>query len=206
MRPSPRDRILLLLKTDGPRTASALGEALGLTGEAARQQLTRLAAEGLVEAGNETVAGRGRPRQAWRLTGAGHRTFPDGHADMTVALIDAIGAELGPQALETVIAARERKTQAAYHAVLGTKETLEERIDALAALRSAEGYMADWWRQPDGSFVLVENHCPICAAASLCRNFCRSELEIFRAVLDAPVERFEHVLSGSRRCAYRIGA
>ena len=206
MRPSPRERLLLLLKTDGPRTASALGEALGLTGEAVRQQLTRLAAEGLVEAGSETAGGRGRPRQAWQLTGAGHRTFPDGHADMTVALIDAIGAELGPQALERVIAARERETQAAYHAALEAKQTLEERIDALAALRSAEGYMADWWREPDGSFVLVENHCPICAAASLCRNFCRSELEIFRAVLDAPVERFEHVLSGSRRCAYRIGA
>lgn len=195
----------MLLKTDGPRTAAALGQALGLTGEAVRQQLTRLCAEGLVEAESETASGRGRPRQAWQLTRAGHRTFPDGHADMTVALIDAIGEELGPHALETVIAARERKTQAAYHKALEPKETLEERIDALAALRSAEGYMADWWREPDGSFVLVENHCPICAAATLCRNFCRSELEIFRAVLDAPVERFEHVLLGGRRCAYRIG-
>lgn len=52
--------------------------------------------------------------------------------------------------------------------------------------------------------MLVENHCPICAAATACAGFCRSELETFRAVLSAEVERSEHILAGARRCAYRI--
>jgi predicted ArsR family transcriptional regulator len=60
----------------------------------------------------------------------------------------------------------------------------------------------------DGSWILAENHCPICAAARNCQGFCRSELSVFRAVLgpEVTVERVEHILAGARRCAYRIAA
>jgi predicted ArsR family transcriptional regulator len=80
------------------------------------------------------------------------------------------------------------------------------RIEKLAQLRSREGYMAEWRQQDDGSFLLIENHCPICAAAQLCQGFCRAELEIFRSVLgiDVDVDRIDHILAGARRCAYRI--
>ncbi|MES2724598.1 MAG: MarR family transcriptional regulator, partial [Pseudomonadota bacterium] len=55
-------------------------------------------------------------------------------------------------------------------------------------------------------FLLVENHCPICAAAAACQGFCRAELMVFRAVLGPGVhiERTDHILAGARRCAYRI--
>jgi predicted ArsR family transcriptional regulator len=67
--------------------------------------------------------------------------------------------------------------------------------------------MADWRILPDGSYLLSENHCPICAAARLCQGFCRSELAVFRSALgpSVTVERAEHILAGARRCAYRIG-
>jgi predicted ArsR family transcriptional regulator len=54
--------------------------------------------------------------------------------------------------------------------------------------------------------LLIENHCPICAAARACQNFCRAELEVFRQALGegAEVTREEHLLLGARRCAYRI--
>src|SRR5262249_35226661 len=47
------DRLLVLLKTRGPQTAADLGSAVGVTAEAARQQLVRLAADGLVAATSE---------------------------------------------------------------------------------------------------------------------------------------------------------
>ncbi|MHC2298710.1 putative ArsR family transcriptional regulator [Rhizobium mongolense] len=81
---------------------------------------------------------------------------------------------------------------------------LASRVRQLTAIRTREGYMADSWMEEDGSFLLVENHCPICAAARACAGFCRSELETFRNVLGANVERSEHILLGARRCAYRI--
>jgi len=153
-----------------------------------------------------TVAatGRGRPRQLWHLTAAGNRQFPDGHAELTANLLGTLVEQLGPAALDTVISAREADTLTRYRQEISHAGDLASRTETLAAIRTREGYMADSWRQADGSFMLVENHCPICAAAAACAGFCRSELETFRAVLDAEVERSEHILAGARRCAYRI--
>ena len=64
--------------------------------------------------------------------------------------------------------------------------------------------MADWKMQEDGSYLFVENHCPICAAATTCQGFCRAERDVFSDVLNASVERTEHILQGARRCAYVI--
>lgn len=66
--------------------------------------------------------------------------------------------------------------------------------------------MADVADDGKESFLFVENHCPICAAAA-CQGLCRSELAIFRAGLRSgvAVERVEHILAGARRYADRIG-
>jgi predicted ArsR family transcriptional regulator len=84
---------------------------------------------------------------------------------------------------------------------------LAGKLAALADIRSREGYMASCSKQADGTFLLVEDHCPICAAAATCQALCRSELAIFRKVLGhgIVVERVDHVLAGARRCAYRVG-
>ncbi|UWM82641.1 helix-turn-helix transcriptional regulator [Rhizobium sp. SRDI969] len=204
MRQSPANRILILIKTDGPQLAAAIGDALGISGEAARQQLSKMAEKGLVEPVTVAAAGRGRPRQLWHLTASGNRQFPDGHAELTANLLGTLVEQLGPAALDTVISAREAETLQRYRQELGKAHDLASRVEALAAIRTREGYMADQWQEADGSFMLVENHCPICAAATACAGFCRSELETFRAVLGADIERSEHILLGARRCAYRI--
>ncbi|MFJ6322618.1 MULTISPECIES: helix-turn-helix transcriptional regulator [unclassified Rhizobium] len=206
MRQSPANRILILLKTDGPQLAAAIGDALGISSEAARQQLTKMAEEGLVEPVAEAASGRGRPRQLWHLTVAGNRQFPDGHADLTATLLSTMVSQLGQGAVDIVISARETETLRRYRAQINIDEDLPSRVASLAAIRTQEGYMADHWQEDDGTLVLVENHCPICTAASACSGFCRSELETFRAILGAQVEREEHILLGARRCAYRIRA
>ncbi|WP_205930559.1 helix-turn-helix transcriptional regulator [Rhizobium leguminosarum] len=204
MRQSPANRILILIKTDGPQLAAAIGDALGISGEAARQQLSKMAEEGLVEPVTVAASGRGRPRQLWHLTTSGNRRFPDGHAELTANLLGTLVEQLGPAALDTVISARETETLKRYRQEISPAHDLAARVEALAGIRTREGYMADCWEEADGSFMLVENHCPICAAATACAGFCRSELETFRSVLDADVERSEHILAGARRCAYRI--
>jgi predicted ArsR family transcriptional regulator len=66
--------------------------------------------------------------------------------------------------------------------------------------------MAEVKRENKASYLFIENHCPICAAATVCKGFCETELDLFRTVLgpDIGVERVEHIVSGNRRCAYRI--
>src|SRR5262249_8305363 len=108
-------------------------------------------------------------------------------------------------ALERLIAAREAETRAHYTTALAGADTLQERIARLATIRSREGYMAEWRRDGD-DYMLLENHCPICAAAATCQGLCRAELALFRAVLgaEATVMRTDHILAGARRCVYRI--
>ena len=141
----------------------------------------------------------------WTLTAAGHARFPDRHADLAVQLIRQAAAVLGPDAVDRLIAAREQAQQADYAAALSGLATLGARVRRLAALRAREGYMAR--AEKDGkAWLLVEDHCPICAAAASCQGLCRSELEIFSRCLGegTHVERVEHVLAGGRRCAYRV--
>jgi predicted ArsR family transcriptional regulator len=65
--------------------------------------------------------------------------------------------------------------------------------------------MAELRLTPSG-WLLIENHCPIFAAASSCSAFCVAELSLFKQLLEgyATVERSDYLLEGARRCAYRI--
>jgi predicted ArsR family transcriptional regulator len=205
---SAADRLLTLLKRRGPQTAAELGAALGVTDEAARQQLLKMAGEGLVEGFAEN-RGVGRPKQVWKLTAAGNGRFPDAHAELTERLISTIRSVLGEEALDRVIAAREAETLANYLEEMEGAGAidLEDRVRRLASFRDREGYMCEFKIDGD-EYLLIENHCPICAAANSCQNFCRSEMRIFERVLGdgVLVTREEHIVSGARRCAYRIAA
>lgn len=203
MPPAP-DTLLTSLKLDGPQTTEALAQRLGVSRQAIRQQADRLKLDGVIE--HVAEKGRvGRPRFVWALSPAGHAAFPDGHAEALVGLIGSVRQLLGEAALDTLIADRERQALAVYRAVLQGARDLRDRVERLARQRTAEGYMAQVFEADDGALILAENHCAICAAATACQGFCRSELAMFRAVLDgADVEREEHILAGARRCAYRI--
>jgi predicted ArsR family transcriptional regulator len=202
---TPADRILFQLKTRGPAETLALAGALRISRQAALQHLERLVADGLVGHVDER-RGVGRPRRIWSLTDTAQARFPDTHAQLTLEMLDAVRAEFGEAGADRLIARREQATARAYAAALEPAEGLAARVARLAELRTAEGYMADWSSDPGGGFLLVENHCPICAAAAACQGFCRAELAVFRDVLgpEVTVERIDHILAGARRCAYRI--
>lgn len=197
------DKILYLLKTQGPQSAAALGEQLQMTSMGARQHLTALEADGWVGFSDE-ARGRGRPIRLWHLTDQAWQRFPDTHSELTLQLIDDVQQLFGESGLEQLISRREQQMLSRYQAGL-TQPALADRLAALKELRSREGYMADMSQEEDGSWLLWESHCPICAAARACRGFCRSELALFRQLLaPAEVEREQYLLDGDRRCLYRI--
>lgn len=204
MKKTTAEQLLYQLKSRGPQAAATLAGACAITPMGAHKQLQALAAQGLVQAQDE-VAGVGRPKRWWRLTEAGHGRFPDRHADLALQLIRDASALLGPQVLDQLIAAREGAARLQYQARLQGARSLAAKVQRLAELRAEEGYLARAER--DGAdWLLIEDHCPICAAATSCQGFCRSELALFQQVLGegAEVTRSEHLLAGARRCVYRI--
>ncbi len=200
-----QDRILFHLKTRGPQTAAGLGAMLGITPAGARMHLVNLVDAGLAETESQRE-GRGRPKQYWKITELGHARFPDRHSDLTIELVHSIRNVFGDRGLEQLIEHRERASIANYQKLIGSKRSLKQRLEALAQIRTNEGYMASVSEMPNGDLLLIENHCPICAAAAACQGLCRSELAVFRALLGAEtkVDRVDHIVAGARRCAYSI--
>jgi predicted ArsR family transcriptional regulator len=200
-----RRALLDLLKLEGPRDSGALARRLGVSAMAVRQHLYELQERLLVTFEAEPRP-MGRPAKLWRLTPEADRFFPNGHADLTRGLLAAAGRAFGPGGLERIVDARVREQISEYRRHVDPRAPLRGRLAALARLRTAEGYLAQVLPQRDGSFLLVENHCPISAAAAQCRQLCSGELQVFEAVLGrrVSVERTEHILGGARRCAYRV--
>lgn len=198
------EQLLYQLKSRGPQSAATLAAACAITPMGAHKQLQSLLEQGLVGA-EDQVQGPGRPKRIWRLSAAGHARFPDRHGDLAVQLIRQTVEVLGDQALERLIAAREQQLLASYAERLQGARSLQARVQRLAELRGEEGYLARVEKQ-GRAWLLIEDHCPICAAATACQGFCRSELQLFRQLLGeaVQVERSEHLLAGARRCAYRI--
>lgn len=200
-----RYQILHLLKQQGALDSAQLAAHLAVSAMAVRQHLYDLQEQGLVTY-QEAARAVGRPAKQWQLTSAAEAFFPTGYADLTVSLLQGIKETFGQEGLDKLLAQRMEQQVAAYQAHLAPYPTLRSKVEALAQLRTAEGYMAAVINGAAGELLLVENHCPICAAAQSCVQFCARELETFQNVLgeNVAIERAEHILAGARRCAYRI--
>jgi predicted ArsR family transcriptional regulator len=197
--------ILDRLKQGGPQDALQLAGGLDISAMAVRQHLYDLQKNGLVVFRDEPRP-MGRPAKLWRLTPAADRLFPDGHAELTVALIGALREAFGSRGMDRIVSIRSEHQLDGYRSRMPPRASLRRRLQALAQIRTEEGYLAEVQDQEDGSFLLVENHCPICAAATACTGLCNAELQVFRSALGPGVEiaRTEHILSGARRCSYRV--
>ena len=199
-----RERAVELLKTSGPQSSSSLAKEFEVTVEGARFQMLRLEKEGIVTS-SKTVTGRGRPQQLWSLTSIGQMRFPDTHAALTVKLMEVMKETLGEQAVSRVINANGERGTSRYLEVLEGIDDIEQRLTAFVAIRTGEGYMAQFIKDEEG-FIFIENHCPIGAAAHANPAICSAEFKTLQTVigLSVPIKRIEYIVEGGRRCAYRI--
>ena len=198
------DRILESIKRNGAVTAKQLSEEFGMTSMGARQHLQALEEDGLLQF-EDIKAKVGRPNRHWSLTQKGHDQFSDRHRDLTIQVIDAVEHLFGQEGLEKVALERENSVYQSYRTAMQDCLTLPSKLQKLVELRSAEGYMAELQETPSG-FLFIENHCPICKAATRCRSLCQSELNVFQRLIgdDYLVSRTEHIVEGERRCVYAI--
>jgi predicted ArsR family transcriptional regulator len=200
-----RRAIINRLKWEGALDSRELASRLGVSAMAIRQHLYVLQNERLVTYQEEPRA-IGRPAKRWQLTPAANRFFPDGYAELTLSLIQAVVAVWGDAGLAQLLEVRTRHQLTTYQAHIPDFMPLQQKLEALAVARTNEGYMAEVEALDDSSYLLIENHCPICAAAAACTGLCEQELHIFQRLLgqDVTIERVEHIVAGARRCAYRV--
>lgn len=201
--PETRRKVLELLKRQGPMTAAQLGKALGITSMGVRQHLVALERDGLIEFSRKQGS-MGRPSYVYALTSQGDEVFPRSYWQLAHSVLEAAEASFGQEGLRTLFKQRNKALQAGYRTRLEGRD-LAGKVAELAAIRSEEGYMANWESLDEDTFHLIERNCAICQFAEQCRQACESELQLFKAMLpEAGVKRTQHIVSGDLNCTYVI--
>jgi predicted ArsR family transcriptional regulator len=200
--PPTRRRILVTMMEHEGMTADELAEEVGITPVAVRRHLTNLERDRLVER-EQVRRPLGRPNFVYRLTEAAHLLFPNNYDQLANYVLRAIEQYFGEEAVERIFEQRRRELARTYEARVNG-ETLPARLEQLTQLREEDGYLAAWEKQPDGSFILHQYHCPIERVAEVCGAACAQELELFADLLRAEVNRKQHHVMGDPACSYQI--
>src|SRR4051794_36602800 len=133
-----RDRILeILLRAEEPVGVQALAAALGISRNAAHQQVMALEREGLVERAS-IIRTRGRPSQGFQLSAAGRATFPRQYALLARQLLGELSRHLDPDQLRETMERIGQSLAATLPPVAG--RPAEEAVPAIAGVMRDLGY------------------------------------------------------------------
>ena len=199
-----RQSILESLKREGPLAIAQLAERLAMSGEAVRQQLVQLQREGWIEALRERGPAHhsGRPPTRYRLSQAGDHVFPKHYDALTVAVLDAVASELGPAALERVLATLTETRAREWEPRLAGR-SLRERVEALRGIYDGE----DPFMQVEevaGGFRLIEHNCPFLNVAMERPALCSVTVSLLSRLLGVSVVREQRFQNGDGRCSFRV--
>jgi predicted ArsR family transcriptional regulator len=207
-RPVPtRDEVARLLLEQGPATAAALGERLGISPTAVRRHLDALVADGLATDREQRPLGgghrgRGRPPREFLLTATGRASFPHAYDDLAAAALRFVAETGGEQAVAEFAARRVAIVEERHGTeVRGADKTVQ--VEALAAALTSEGYAASAHRVGSGD-QLCQHHCPVAHVAAEFPQLCEAETEAFGRLLGTPVQRLATIAHGDGICTTHV--
>ena len=206
--PAGRRAVLYAVRRRGEATSEQVAEQLGITVSGARQHLTALARNGLVDASEapSTTGKRGRRSLVYSATADADAFFPKAYGELTNELLGYV-ADTDGALLDDLFAKRREHRIANARVRLEPKPTLGAKVAELTRILDEDGYLASCEKAGPGVYRIVEHNCAIWAVAERYGQACTSELDFIRAALDgADVERVQHMIAGARRCAYEVRA
>lgn len=205
-RPVPtRDEVARLLLEQGPATAAALGERLGISPTAVRRHLDALVADGLAIDREQrplggAQRGRGRPPREFLLTAHGRASFPHAYDDLAAAALRFLAETGGEQAVAEFAALRVATVEQRHGADV---RAADEKVEALAGALTSEGYAASAHKVGSGD-QLCQHHCPVAHVAAEFPQLCEAETKAFERLLGTHVQRLATIARGDAVCTTHI--
>jgi predicted ArsR family transcriptional regulator len=197
--PRTRDAVGRSVLENGPSTAAALGERLGLTPAGIRRHLDLLVADGILEAREPRISstrGRGRPSKVFVMTDSGREKFEHSYDDLAVAALKFMSAQSGEHLVTAFAQSRADDIERKATAVIAKSS---QKLDALATFLTEQGYAASVG--PRGAGVeLCQHHCPIAHVASEFPQLCEAETEALSRLLGTHVQRLATIAHGDGVC------
>ena len=195
-----RRDLLVELRKEQPLSAKELGIRFGLTANALRRHLKTLEDAGLVRFRRE-VRGVGGPVYAYALTERGEQLFPREYAGALADALDVVRAEQGAEGVVRLFRRRWEAIAEEARPRLASR-SLAERARALAAMLTANGYMAESESHAPGEARIREHNCAVREIAQRFPEVCSAEEEFIEEVLGTSVERQQHMMHGCASCEY----
>lgn len=199
-----RERVARSILENGPSTAAALARRLSLTPAAVRRHLEHLVADGALEAREPRAhgtRGRGRPAKVFVLTDSGRDTFDQQYDDLAVGALRFLKEAYGEDAVAEFARRRVADLEERYAPAVAAAG--EDRVEALAAALSDDGYAASARTAPAGD-QLCQHHCPVAHVAAEFPELCEAETEVFARLLGSHVQRLATIAHGDGVCTTNV--
>ncbi|MGI8562984.1 MAG: helix-turn-helix transcriptional regulator [Candidatus Dormibacter sp.] len=190
--------VLAFLKERGQASLPQVANHLQVSKQAALRHLDALEQQRLVQVLSGAPSGPGRPGHIYRLTEAAQQAFPSGHRELAHELVSFLDGE----ALERFFADRSERLERQHQQRLAGLD-LKERVREVARLATERGHMSQV-SEADGKLSLKHCNCPIGDVAVRTGHACRQELDMYKRVFQAEVERKTWAAGGDTDCSYEI--
>jgi len=197
---STRGQVLALLRR-ASMTVEELAGVIGITDNAVRLHLGTLERDGLVRVEGVRREGPvGKPAPVYSVTPEARPAFSRAYEPVLTTLLVSLSGRLSDGEMRELM--RDVGRQLASSAV-STKETLEQRVHAAAALLESLGADIEVERAAAGSFVLRGFACPLSRSVTECPPLCSAVEELVEGVTRGKVqERCDR--SGPPRCSFLV--
>ncbi|MGH8774671.1 MAG: helix-turn-helix transcriptional regulator [Jiangellaceae bacterium] len=202
-----RERVARSILENGPSTAAALAQRLGLTPAAIRRHLDTLLGDGMIEAREPRVygqRGRGRPAKVFALTEVGRDRFEQAYDDLAVGALRFLAETGGEELVAEFARQRVADLEQRYRVAVDAARP-ERRAEELARVLTADGYAASAEASPlAAGEQLCQHHCPVAHVAEQFPQLCEAETEAFARLLGTHVQRLATIAHGDGVCTTHI--
>jgi len=196
-----RERVLKTLLTQERCTINELAEAVSLNPISVRHHINRLELDGLVSSAEERH-GVGRPRRVYYLTENGREQFPTRYIQLTLRLLEQLKGTMPRGMVSRLFAQMAEEMAAEYRSDLEDL-TIEQRLDVVKNLLSAEGFSVEWERKGQ-YFQIHEKNCPYFHVGQNHPEVCSVDQTLISTILDIPAQKIQCLLHGDNHCTYIV--
>ena len=197
-----REKIIMLLKKNGPMPIEYLSKELKITSMGIRQHLLSLERKGLIDYVTKKQ-GIGRPAFLYRLTDKADDLFPKAYHSFIIDTLKDIEKNEGRDKVDELFKWRRMRLLKDTKDILSEKNNIDEKVYGLKDMLESKGYFVELDESED-SFTLKEFNCPIFQVASEFKEACKHELQFYKEVLGRDVKRLECMSDGNVSCTYSI--
>ena len=191
----------MLLNTSEGLSIDEMAFSLNISRNAVKQHLVVLEKQQLVKEGALNSTG-GRPARSYSLTEKGINSFPKQYAWFCNLLLDDLAAEIGKEALETMMWNMGVKLAQSFAPQFANKN-VEQKLEILVGLMQSLGYHAEI-EQIEGLPCIKAVNCVYHDLAKKRPELCLFDQALISTLLESPINQLSCMAKQDCQCRFRL--